>query len=275
MVKLDDYFLVEKIDLIKVDVEGCEIDVLQGAKCLIKKFKPIILIENMTELNIEDKILKELEGLDYISTKLSYQNTIFISTDNLNYDGMYNWVHDLPINRNCKQKFLDVLSLIKDKKDCKVLEVGVNRGTSLIHILKNLHQTSIGTAIYIWKDQNVLDVCLDNIKTSGMEDRIRILKGDSTDRLIELIKKEEKFHFIYVDGSHTLCDTYSDCLLSWQLLEKDGIMAIDDYTMAYDEKESSNILDLPFEGVNKFLEKYKSDYIILDKDYRVFLQKIN
>lgn len=45
---IDNYFknYTKKIDLIKIDCEGYELKVLMGAKKIIKKFKPIFVIEN-------------------------------------------------------------------------------------------------------------------------------------------------------------------------------------------------------------------------------------
>lgn len=43
---------IEKLDLIKIDVEGYEINVLSGSKIVFEKFKPIILIESFIN---EDK----------------------------------------------------------------------------------------------------------------------------------------------------------------------------------------------------------------------------
>ena len=132
----------------------------------------------------------------------------------------------------------------------------------------------IGTAIDIWNDEDVEKKCLENFKKAGMLERIRIMKGDSTDGLIDLIKEDEKFDFIYVDGSHTLCDTYSDCLLALKLLKKDGIMGIDDVLMAKDEEDRKDIIYLPREGVIQFINKYSNKIKALDNDYRLFLQKL-
>jgi FkbM family methyltransferase len=44
MIKLDD-FIVEKIDLIHLDLEGYEFEALKGAKELIKRDKPLIVLE--------------------------------------------------------------------------------------------------------------------------------------------------------------------------------------------------------------------------------------
>ena len=91
---------------------------------------------------------------------------------------------------------------------------------------------------------------------------------DSTTALLNYIRKNETFDFIYVDGSHLLLDCYSDLVLSWEILETGGILAIDDYTYKKD-----SILDSPFEAVNHFLKRYETKYKLLDKGYRVFIQK--
>ena len=89
---------------------------------------------------------------------------------------------------------------------------------------------------------------------------------------MNMIKSADKYDFIYVDGSHLMLDCYLDLILSWKILNKGGILAIDDYTYNID---SGNKLDSPFEGVNHFLKKYENEYILLNKGYRVFLQKVS
>jgi hypothetical protein len=84
-----------------------------------------------------------------------------------------------------------------------------------------------------------------------------------------IIKNNVKMDFIYIDGSHLLLDCYADLILSWQILEKEGILVIDDYL--YKKK---NTLDSPYEAVNHFLKNYEGKYKLLDKNYRVFLQKL-
>ncbi|MEO8766063.1 MAG: FkbM family methyltransferase [Ginsengibacter sp.] len=44
--KLDDLFKEEKLDFIKIDVEGAEFNVLKGAQNILLKFKPIIIFES-------------------------------------------------------------------------------------------------------------------------------------------------------------------------------------------------------------------------------------
>jgi FkbM family methyltransferase len=62
MVKIDDLDL-SRLDFIKIDIEGMEIDALMGAKMSIKKFKPQMLIERIK--SNETKLLDFLQNLDY------------------------------------------------------------------------------------------------------------------------------------------------------------------------------------------------------------------
>jgi predicted O-methyltransferase YrrM len=89
--------------------------------------------------------------------------------------------------------------------------------------------------------------------------------------LVELIKQNKSFDFIYVDGSHKAIDCFTDCLLGWQLLNVNGIMGIDDYLYKISlTDEFQNVQ----KGVDYFLEKIKGQYIVLEKGYRLFIKKI-
>ena len=80
---------------------------------------------------------------------------------------------------------------------------------------------------------------------------------------------KERYDLIYVDGSHLAFDCYSDLILSWRLLNKGGLLAINDYLYNSDE----NFVNSPFEGVNHFLKQYKNEIKILYKGYQIFLIK--
>jgi predicted O-methyltransferase YrrM len=108
-----------------------------------------------------------------------------------------------------------------------------------------------------------------NIAIEEMNERVFGIKGDSSKVLMDMVVKNNMYDFIYIDGSHLLLDCYLDLILSWKLLEKGGILAIDDYTYKMD-----SVIDSPFEAVNHFLKKYENEIKILHKEYRVFLQKL-
>jgi hypothetical protein len=246
------------------------------------------------------------------ATSLSWENQAnkllkeYIIPNKLEYKGMYGWYEDLPQGTNAKNIFELMLRYFNNnyavKKDkVKILEIGTYCGISLINIIKHI-SNSIGYGLDSWSNYNekssVGDVNIlknienleveksfyKNIISFEMEDRIFGIKGDSHRLLIDMIlNRVEKFDLIYIDGSHSSIDTYMDCYLSFNLLNKGGMLIIDDY-MYNLEDGSIPILNIkgdidlvnhcPHQGINKFLERHKEDYKILNMSYRVFLEKL-
>ena len=241
--------------------------------------------ENRTNTLLNDYLLPTLDNqVRYIEEKIIHKNVNPL----LNYADMYNWTNDIPANSN--NIFLSILDYIKWKntnKDIKILEIGTYTGTSVIKFLEVL-QNSKAWVIDMWEDyneysnniqvdilrnikqNNIEKIFQDNIQSVNMTDRITVLKGDSANILIDMLSSYKNyFDFIYVDGSHTLIDCYMDTVLSFNLLKKGGVLAIDDYFY-----NRNVILESPYEGVNHFLRKYDKYIKILSKDYRVFLEKL-
>jgi len=205
-----------------------------------------------------------------------------LPNSNIEYKGMYNWTNDLPFGQ--KQIFEEVIDYFNQNypknEKINVLEIGTYTGVSLINIINRI-PNSYGIGVDMWSSYNENNLLENidtlqveksfykNISTFGLQNRISGLKQDSTNALLTFIENKKMFDFIYIDGSHLLLDCYSDLVLAWHILEKGGIIAIDDYLY---KKES--ILDSPFEAVNHFLKRYHGKYKLLHKSYRVFLEKI-
>jgi hypothetical protein len=245
-------------------------------------------------MNEKNKNLKEefIEKNFEWATNLSWRHQAkklldeyILPNSRIEYKGMYNWTNDLPMGS--KQQFLNIIQyfnqtyrkvLSGDK--IKILEIGTYTGISLINIIIMIpNSNGIGVDKWSSYNENNLLENMDtlnveksfykNIHTFGLQDRITGLKEDSTNALISFIKNKNMFDFIYIDGSHLLLDCYSNLILAWNVLEKGGIIAIDDYLYKKD-----TILYSPFEAVNHFLKCYEGKYNLLNKGYRVFLQKI-
>ena len=77
------------------------------------------------------------------------------------------------------------------------------------------------------------------------------------------------FDVIYVDGSHTLLDSYTDIVLSFELLNKNGVLIIDDVAF-----NSDDILNSPLDGIKYFAKKNEKRIKILHSGYRLFLEKL-
>ncbi len=96
--------------VIKIDVEGYESNVIQGANNFIKKFKPFILMEHRPDLN----------------KKNNKRNKIFKKLDNYTYFGM-------KLQKNGRINFLDFNSNLKYEN---VLAVPKSKLTQLLKSLK-------------------------------------------------------------------------------------------------------------------------------------------
>jgi predicted O-methyltransferase YrrM len=206
------------------------------------------------------------------------------------YKGMINWVYDVPVGTNAKMRFEKAIAYYLEKnartKSHWVLEIGVYAGTSLIEIIRRI-PNSFGLGIDRWENyneennytllnienNNIEETFYKNVEIAGLSDRIKAMKGKSSEILMKLVRENMQYNFVYVDGSHRCLDVFLDLTLAWQLLSKGGVMAIDDYLFCYDKVEK-HPYEYPFEAVNQFLKDHQGEYNVIDMDYRVFLGKI-
>jgi GR25 family glycosyltransferase involved in LPS biosynthesis/predicted O-methyltransferase YrrM len=213
-----------------------------------------------------------------------------INNDFLNYLDMYNWTNDLPANTSAKITFVTILSNFIQMQTCEILEIGTFAGTSVIGMLQYLPNarattidswtsyeekecgTNINTlSLQTMEQNNVEKIFHENVLKAGFKEKVTALKGDSAFVLMDFVKLGKRFDFIYVDGSHKAIDCYTDCLLSWELLNINGIMGIDDYLYKISRiDEFENVQ----KGVDHFLKKIKGQYILLVNGYRLFIKKV-
>jgi predicted O-methyltransferase YrrM len=257
----------------------------------LMRIKQLLIIDT----NKDDYFYKQhIENNYNWALNLSWNNQAnkllnkYILTNKFEYKGMYNWTNDCP--EGSKEIFLKTIEYFNINhigKDTKILEIGTYTGISLINIVK-LIPNSIGYGIDKWSNyvevdanQNVeilnnmdeLEVessFYKNVALEGLTDRISGIKGDSYEVLFEMMKECKMFDFIYIDGSHLSFDCYSDLMISWRLLARGGLLAIDDYLY----NTEGAVVNSPFEGVNHFLKKHQHEVNILHKGYRVFLIKV-
>jgi len=213
----------------------------------------------------------------------------YINKNQLVCLNMHNWTHDLPEGRNAKNRFEKAINhFIENHKNADstwILEIGTYTGVSLIEIIQRI-PNSFGLAIDFWsnynednnttlkniEENNVEQIFYKNVKAAGLEDRIKAMKGKSSAVLMQLILVGMQYDFIYVDGSHKTFDVYLDLFLSWQLLSSRGVLAIDDY-LFHHNKCNELPYEYPYEAVNQFLRDIDGQYTMIDKDYRVFIEK--
>jgi hypothetical protein len=232
------------------------------------------------------------------ASNLSWQNqankllNLYILPNNkLEYKQMYNWTNNLP-NKQETEIFMKSIDFFntnyatKLNRKIQILEVGTYTGISLINIVK-LIPNSQAIGIDKWSNYNdvhnheinllehieSLDVeksFYKNILVENLNDRIFGIKGDSKEILLNMVtQNEQNFDFIYIDGSHKCIDCYLDIFFSWKLLNKGGMLIVEDYKYNIEDKIQS-----PFESVNQFLSENNGTYNILYNGYRIFIEKI-
>lgn len=190
---------------------------------------------------------------------------------------LYDWFSN---NITVWEKFL---KKFKNRKNLSFLEIGCFEGQSTLWLLENILTQPNSKIVVIdtfaggddqkhfgVKTGNLLKRFKENLKDYISEDpeenKVIIKKGFSS----EILKKlEGKFDFIYIDGSHIAKDVLEDAVLSWELLNDNGIMIFDDYSWDRYNDETLN----PRPAINCFLRIYKGWYKILYAKYQVVIQK--
>lgn len=94
--------------------------------------------------------------------------------------------------------------------------------------------------------------------------------GKSYDVLAQFITENQKFDFIYIDGSHTAFDVMTDACMAWGLLKKGGIMLFDDYLW----QDMPGLLHRPKLGVDFFTTLFSEQNELCLLGYQYALRKL-
>ena len=105
---------------------------------------------------------------------------------------------------------------------------------------------------------------------AGFDARLEKIKGSSADVLPQLGIASRRFDIVYVDGSHRAADVYSDGVLAWPLVERNGIVIFDDYEFdeVADESERTKL------GIDAFLAAFEGQYRVLHRAYQIVIAKL-
>jgi predicted O-methyltransferase YrrM len=149
-----------------------------------------------------------------------------------------------------------------------ILEIGALEGRSTVWFLENIPNCKV-TTIDTWKggkdhSPDNPEINFPRIKenfdfnTSKFKDRLEAIESTSFDGLISLYNRNEKFDFVYVDGSHTAIDVNMDLILSFKLLRLNSIIYCDDYYWGFNDV---NQFDAPKLGIDSFVNVYGNKLI--------------
>ena len=79
------------------------------------------------------------------------------------------------------------------------------------------------------------------------------------------------YSFAIIDGSHKAKDVLADAVMSWELLERGGVMIFDDYAWLGQGHERCTEQDKPRLALDAFVEIYQPE--ILHKEYQLIVRK--
>jgi predicted O-methyltransferase YrrM len=152
----------------------------------------------------------------------------------------------------------------------KFLEIGCYEGLSTTWFIKNYlddngtitcidtflgsteHQSYISDTLYETFMSNVTEII-------GENQTLQVMQKKSYIALAELIVKEEKFDFIYIDGCHDTSVVLTDAVMSWPLLNSGGIMIFDDYTWGYPQPGITPFQS-PKTGIDAFGQSFNNQF---------------
>jgi predicted O-methyltransferase YrrM len=184
------------------------------------------------------------------------------------YKYTYNWFNESEI----KQK---IIQFVNPESKNTILEIGSFEGLSSVYFADNLlnHNESTITCVdpFLSIDNNDHTKYLNNVENT-FNYNISISKNSSkiivnkvtSDDFFKL--NTNTFNFIYIDGCHELDFIKRDMINAFSILEKDGIMWMDDYGGG-DGVSIKNAID-------SILLTLNGKYKLIHKGYQIAIQKI-
>lgn len=135
-------------------------------------------------------------------------------------------------------------------KKVNIMEIGVYEGEASAWFLKNIMTNkdskfyavdTFGGSPEYMNEVNFGEVektFWKNVKATGREDQVVVMKMFSNEALVQLLGdmgkkanggKQIMFDIIFIDASHEARDVVSDAVMAWKLLKEGGVMIFDDY----------------------------------------------
>jgi predicted O-methyltransferase YrrM len=166
------------------------------------------------------------------------QGTLEVLADMYGADKLYGTKVDglITINKNIRisiEQGARMHKLMRSHSVKRSLEVGFAYGFSTVWMLDALWSRSnaFHVAVDPWEEHTFHGIGLAQVKRLGFGVRFDWIDNFSIHALSDLIRKKEKFDFIFIDGNHRFDDVIVDFHLSNQLLWPGGLAVFDDMWM--------------------------------------------
>ncbi len=151
------------------------------------------------------------------------------------------------------------------------LELGVYEGRSLFWLIHHLFSSGQDRAIAVDRFYNAArETFFANLEECPRKSQIRVMESDFRSALIQLHVEQQKFDFIYEDGTHVSSETMETLCLAWPLLKPGGILVVDDY-------EWNKNLPTEFTNsyaIDSFLKMNRQEIEVIEKNHQVVVKKL-
>lgn len=178
-----------------------------------------------------------------------------------------NQIIDIPSERSYisikPEEAAFIYNLIQGEKLRKTLETGLGFGNSACHILAAHGQHHIAIDPF-QKDYDYKAV--KNVEAIGFKEKFSFIEDYSHNVLPELLKQNQQFDFIFIDGDHKFDGILVDFYFADLLLENNGFVLFHDTWMRSTQLVSS------------FIEKNKDNYKSIPcklRNFHLFQKKSN
>lgn len=282
-VTLDEYCdmrKVEKIDFLKIDTEGSDMDVLLGATKMLSEGNVSII-----QIEYSDHWKRggyKWNDLKVISDKYGYKiyryienNFWEVTHDAPEHDNYFITkfeIHNYCISGSNANFILNTADL--PKMDL-VLEIGAMEGVTTRYMCNNLLNKENSDArvivvdplydYYVTEDPRYHPEFKHQYQrfkriTRGLP--VELKRGESEHELPKL--NAMRFCFVFVDGNHYAPWPYHDLCWAFAITKIGGYILADDYDLWADDTKAS---------IDKFLTEFQGHYEVVQQNYQILIKK--
>ena len=264
---------ISHINYLSIDVEGAEFEVIKSIN-FDKVFIDIINFENNYN-DVSVPIIKYLEEKGYIQLHKKSVDIFMMHKQSIFYDPnlFYKYSQTWFLSSEIKNKLSNFLDKSKENK---ILEIGSFEGLSSVFFADNFidNQKSNLTCVdpFLSINNNDHSQFLQNNEERNFDYNILTCKNSHKITVHKITSdiffknNNKSYNFIYIDGCHEADFIKRDMENSFKILEKNGIMWMDDYCGG-DGIQIKNTM-------NNFLKKYKDQYELIHIGYQLAIKKI-
>ena len=162
----------------------------------------------------------------------------------------------------------------------RCLEIGSWQGMSSLFLLSHL-RNSVVTCVDTWEgspehsgpgsvEKSVVESIEERFDENLAEfaDRVTKFRGPSL-AFFAQCSPDERYDFIYVDGSHHSDDVLCDAVLAFRLLATGGVMVFDDYLWRFFDTDVQN----PAAAIHSFLRLKRRELKVVAVGEQMVIQK--